>query len=69
MPQLPYSLHQLPLQDYDGFSLTFCSDNDCPLTWQEVLQGWQHSPDFPVFFFPQPWKRCPTPPISGKLRH
>ena len=75
MPQLPYSLHQLPLQDYDGFSLTFCSDNDCPLTWQEVLQGWQHSPDFPVFFstaleaVPYAAYFWETPPLTPSQRH
>lgn len=75
MSQLPYSLHQLPLKDYDGFSLTFCSDNDCPLTWQEVLQGWQHSPDFPVFFstalesVPYAAYFWETPPLTQAQRH
>jgi hypothetical protein len=50
MSKPPYSLQQQPLQDYDGFSLIFCGEDDCSLTWQEVLQGWQHNPDFQNFF-------------------
>jgi hypothetical protein len=67
MSKPPYSLQQQPLQDYDGFSLIFCGEDDCSLTWQEVLQGWQHNPDFQNFFS-QPWQLYPMPPTFGKLR-
>jgi hypothetical protein len=70
MQPSPYSLQQLPLQDYDGLSLTFCREGDCPLTWQEVLQGWHHSPDFQSFFatilasVPYPAYFWETPPLT-----
>jgi hypothetical protein len=50
MTESAYRLLKHPLQSYEGLSLTFCSKDNCPLTWQQVLQGWQSCSDFQTFF-------------------